>query len=75
MIIPSVDSFKLREKTLLFVTTVFCMWHLQVKDDTRRVEVVLESTTTTILITIAPNYVKSRIKDTMHIKHIQLSTV
>jgi len=24
MIIPSVDSFKLREKTLLFVTTVFC---------------------------------------------------
>jgi len=24
MIIPSVDSFKLREKTLLFATTVFC---------------------------------------------------
>jgi len=24
VIIPSVDSLKLREKTLLFVTTVFC---------------------------------------------------
>jgi len=32
---------------LLSVTTVFCDIYLQVKDDTRRVEAVLKSTTTT----------------------------
>jgi len=45
MIISSVDSLKLKEKTAVCDCSV--PWHLQVKDDTRRVKAVLGSSTTT----------------------------
>ena len=42
MIIPSVDSFKLREDFAVCDYSQYSvLWHLQVKDDTRRVEAVL----------------------------------